>query len=125
MNESSHPGEPGSTLMPNTSDVFNRTSYREELAPARRDFKPWHRPRKQAVRQIQWGSEINWLLAHKSPDDRSLRYLGLPGADLLDIRYFYSRFCSDGSHKLTFLGFDESAKPGSKYRDALNVSLDE
>jgi hypothetical protein len=61
----------------------------------------------------------------KPQDDRSLRYLGLPGADLLDIRYFYTRFCTDGSHRLTFLGFDKSAKPGSKYRDALNVSLDE
>lgn len=108
----------------NLADIFSETSYSQPVR-ARREFAPWHRPRKQVVRQIQWGSEIEWLLNRKSPEDLSLRYLGLPGADLLDIRYFYGRFCRGGEHYLTFLGFDESARPGSTYRDALNVSLNE
>jgi hypothetical protein len=125
MREENDLEEETSGFMQNASDLFNRTKYREEFPTVRRDFKPWHRPRKQVVRHIQWGSEIAWLLSRKSAEDHSLRYLGLPGLDLLDIRYFYARFCQNGSHRLTFLGFDESAKPGSRYRDALNVSLDE
>jgi hypothetical protein len=125
VNEESGLEEPSGALMPSASEVFNRTTYRQEFAPPRRSFRAWHRPRKQVVRQIQWGSEVDWLLSRKPDDDRSFRYLGLPGVDLLDIRYFYARFCKDGSHRLRFLGFDQSAKPGSRYRDALNVSLDE
>ncbi len=124
VNDENESEVPESESSLNLADVFNETSYSQPVR-TRREFAAWHRPRKQVVRQIQWGSEIEWLLSQKSPEDLSLRYLGLPGADLLDIRYFYSRFCRGGEHYLTFLGFDESAKPGSTYRDALNVSLNE
>jgi hypothetical protein len=72
MNEKNDSEEPSSTLMSNASDLFSRKSYREKLAPAQRDFRAWHRPRKQVVRQIQWGSEISWLL-----DPRLSRFWGL------------------------------------------------
>jgi hypothetical protein len=107
-----------------TNEIFEVTSYAQRQ-PIKREFKPWHKPRKQVVREEQWGQEVNWLLGRKGPDDRSLRYLGLPGADLLDLRYLYDRFCRTGDHELTFLGFDESAVPASPYREALNISLSE
>lgn len=89
------------------------------------DFKPWHKPRKQAIRDWQWGSEVEWLLARKPEVDKTLRYLGLPGPDLLDIRYLYNRFCQDGSRSLTFLGLDRSARTGSLDGVNLNTSLRE
>lgn len=104
--------------------IFALTDYKLRR-PLRREFKPWHKPRKQFVRQDQWGKEIEWLLSRKPEGDRSgLCYLGLPGPDLLDVRYIYGRFCAEG-RQLTFLGFDESARPASPSREALSVSLDE
>lgn len=105
-------------------EIFAITEYAVQ-APTVRPFKPWHLPRKHYVRQEQWGTEVEWLLSKRAQGDRSsLRYLGLPGADLLDIRYFHSRFCS-ADRTLRFLGFDESVRPGARNRDAANVSLDE
>jgi len=112
--------QPGSAR----DEIFNITSYAQR-PPLERDFMPWHKPRKQVVREEQWGAEVEWLLGCKPSDDKALKYLGLPGADLLDVRYLYQRFCTNGEHELTFLGFDESAKPASPHRDALNISLSE
>jgi hypothetical protein len=107
-----------------STEIFAFSEYVTQ-PPLRRDFMPWHKPRKQLVRRDHWGAEIEWLLQARPDGDRSLRYLGLPGSDLLDIRYFYGRFCQHGHCKLTFLGFDNAARPGSSSRDALNVSLQE
>lgn len=104
--------------------IFSTLSY-ATLPPTRLDFKPWHKPRKQAIRDWQWGNEVEWLLAHKPEVDKTLRYLGLPGPDLLDIRYLYNRFCQDGNRSLTFLGLDRSARTGSLDGVNLNTSLRE
>jgi hypothetical protein len=104
--------------------IFAVATY-EQRAPAPRPFQPWHRPRKQLVREEVWGSEISWLIDQKAAGDESLRYLGLPGADLLDLRYIYQKFCKTGDHHLKFLGFDEAALPDSPHGDALNISLQE
>jgi hypothetical protein len=106
------------------SDIFELTDY-QLRRPLRREFMPWHKPRKHFIRQNQWGQEIEWLLSNRAKGDQSgLCYLGLPGPDLLDVRYIYRRFCTEG-RRLTFLGFDDSARPESSSREALNVSLDE
>ncbi|MEU4548287.1 hypothetical protein AB0F67_33560 [Nonomuraea dietziae] len=55
----------------------------------------------------------------------AFRYLGLPGRDLLDVRYLHDRLCVPEQTPLQFLGFDESAKPESKHQTSFNVSLDE
>jgi hypothetical protein len=104
--------------------IFNTTSYANRPL-VELDFRPWHKPRKQLVREKQWGDEIDWLLRNKPAGDTSLRYLGLPGPDLLDVRYIYDRFCRDSGRKLTFLGFEKSARSSDPRGDALNVSLDE
>jgi hypothetical protein len=107
------------------NEIFSRKSYAQQQPALQRNFKPWHKPRKQAIREMQWGEEVEWIIGRKAPDDRSLRYLGLPGVDLLDIRYLYERFCKDGAYDLRFLGFEKSAKPASPFSSALNVSLQE
>jgi hypothetical protein len=127
--------EPANTDEPATTDepastpddigsIFARPTY-EQRPPAPRPFQPWHKPRKQLVREEIWGSEIGWLIGQKRAEDGSLRYLGLPGADLLDLRYIYQEFCKTGDHRLKFLGFDSAALPDSVHGDALNVSLQE
>ena len=52
-----------------------------------REFKPWHKPRKQYIRLRQWCAIVRWLIRKVGMQQGdSLRYLGLPGEDLLDIR---------------------------------------
>lgn len=124
MNPAIAPSADESDASDSADSIFAVSSYRQR-PPTPRQFKPWHKPRKQLVREEVWGSEIEWLLKQKQSADNTLKYLGLPGADLLDLRYIYQRFCSDGTYSLKFLGFDEGALPGSDYRDSLNVSLQE
>ena len=93
--------------------------------PRMRDFLPWHRPRKQYVRKYQWCEEI-WRMLDDSPlTDGTLKYMGLPGVDLLDLRYFHNAICETRNIKLRFLGFIESAKPTNDAQTEFNVSLDE
>jgi hypothetical protein len=54
-----------------------------------------------------------------------LKYLGLPGIDLLDLRYFHSQVCETRNINLRFLGFNSSAMPTSRGHTELNISLDE
>ena len=92
---------------------------------AKDNFLPWHRPRKQFVRHHQWCHEIQKLVQDKKPKDGVLKYLGLPGLDLLDIRHFHTAICEQDAVKLRFLGFNTSARPQSEAQTELNVSLDE
>ncbi|TWC72005.1 hypothetical protein [Herbaspirillum sp. SJZ099] len=93
--------------------------------PVIHKFLPWHRPRKQFVRQYQWCSQIAKLLRESPPKDNTLKYLGLPGVDLLDLRHFHSEICSKFTLSLRFLGFNSSARPKTQAHSDLNVSLDE
>jgi len=105
------------------SNVFAVTEY-APVSPPRREFEPWHRPRKQWVRQSQWAGEIAWLRARDADCVDDFRYLGLPGIDLLDVRDALSRF-EWGRSAFRFLGFDRNAKPDGHARQALNVALSE
>ena len=104
--------------------ILGRAEYAPTLPAAGGAFKPWHKPRKQYVRDHQWRSEILSLL-EDSPSNGPLTYLGLPGSDLLDLRFFHSAFCSDGQLGLRFLGFNtDLALPGPQQTE-LSVSMDE
>jgi len=105
-------------------DIVSADRY-EALRPTKKDFLPWHRPRKQFVRHYQWCKEIELLIADMRLDGNALRYLGLPGSDLLDIRYFHSNVCEPKQIALRFLGFNVDAGPTSEYQTELNISLDE
>ena len=73
------------------------------LQGARRSFRPWHKPRKQLVRRRHIDELLIPLLAD---GDGPVRYLGLPGADLLDIRWILNGLCERYDRKLLFMGFD-------------------
>jgi len=65
------------------------------------------------------------LLEGFQPEDNTLKYLGLPGIDLLDLRYFHSQICESKNLNLRFLGFNSGASPKSNANAELNISLDE
>ncbi|MDV7220142.1 PP_RS20740 family protein [Streptomyces prunicolor] len=88
-----------------------------------REFRPWHRPRKQYVRRVQWSHEI-WNLTtdlmRANGELHEFRYLTLPGNDLLDIRHIAETICSPRQMKLRYLGFNSAAIPTSADQAALN-----
>lgn len=100
-------------------------SYEAPRPPEPKEFLPWHRPRKQYVRQFQWCREIANLVSSHPPTDGTLKYLGLPGVDLLDLRHFHEEVCQSKSIRLRFLGFISSVRPASPAHSELNISLDE
>jgi hypothetical protein len=120
MKNSTAPDEPE-----HADDIVDLAVYEAPKRAIARDFQPWHRPRKQYVRQHQWCNEILRMLADKPPVDGVLKYFGLPGDDLLDLRNFHSTVCESKNFKLRFLGFNSSARPNSKSHTELNISLDE
>jgi hypothetical protein len=92
--------------------------------PAKKSFLPWHRPRKQFVRHEQWRYQIGQLL-DEGHFTGTLTYFGLPGVDLLDLRYFGTSICEPRDLKLRFLGFNKAADPESEDQAELNISFDE
>lgn len=106
------------------SDIFSVNEYEPEQ-PIKKHFLPWHRPRKQFVRDKQWLKLINELLEQHPPDNGVLNYLGLPGDDFLDIRYFHKHICEKRNIHIKFLGFNNSAQAKDAYNTAANVSRDE
>lgn len=97
----------------------------EAPRPLAKEFLPWHLPRKQYVRHHQWCEQFGRLLDDIRFAEGTVKYLGLPGVDLLDLRYFHSQICGPRNLSLRFLGFNSSAMPRSKDQTELNISLDE
>lgn len=109
-----------------TDDIFQMDEYEAPMpSQAKDDFKAWHRPRKQFVRHHQWCHELDLLIRAKPPSEGVLKYLGLPGDDLLDLRHLHSVICQPNDIKLRFLGFNFSANPRHPRQTDLNISLDE
>lgn len=71
-------------------------------------FLPWHKPRKQYIRNNQWNAVTASLIDHLRLKEkgRSLQYLSLPGSDLLDVRSLYS-VCAAKEVHLKFVGLNE------------------
>ena len=103
--------------------IFGDAKY-EAPQPAPKEFKPWHRPRKQFVRSEQWAALLHHLYENRNRSD-PLRYLGLPGTDLIDLRYLHQQLCHTTERPLRFLGFNTEAQPGNPADVELRVSLDE
>ncbi|PMY56120.1 MULTISPECIES: PP_RS20740 family protein [Pseudomonas] len=74
----------------------------------KKNFLPWHKPRKQYIRNNQWNAVTASLIDHLRLKDkgRSLQYLSLPGSDLLDVRSLYS-VCAAKEVRLKFVGLNE------------------
>ncbi len=99
------------------------TEYKR-VAERRREFAPWHRPRKQFVRKSQWVACLRDIYADRDPGDH-INYLGLPGTDLLDLRIFHEEICVPQNRMLRFLGFHQGINPSSPEAVSLEVSLQE
>lgn len=103
--------------------IFGEVEYQAtQVQP--KAFMPWHRPRKQFVRHEQWATLLKRLYDRRHPEE-PLRYLGLPGTDLIDLRYLYEELCRPNGRPLRFLGFNTEAQPGSPAHIEMNISLDE
>lgn len=107
-----------------SDNLFAIPAY-EPVPPTQRPFCAWHRPRKQYIRSEQWRAQIGKLFDDLHKETGTLRYLGLPGSDLLDIRYFHSTICVPRNLTLLFLGFNSEAKDNSPAHIEQNISLDQ
>ncbi len=108
-------------------DIFEEgMAYEVPMPTRKRNFLPWHRPRKQFVREKQWVGELQRLLdEHPLPAGKSLTYLGLPGNDLLDLRHIHGRICQVRQCNLHFLGFNSGARNSDDDQFEMNLSLAE
>lgn len=113
--------EPEEGLM---DDEFSITEYEAPIRE-KKPFLPWHRPRKHFVRHEQWQQQIEKLTTEVALEQKTIRYLGLPGTDLLDIRHFHKTLCEPKDLTLRFLGFNTAAHPQDAGQTELNISLDE
>ncbi|MCA8003169.1 PP_RS20740 family protein [Burkholderia metallica] len=88
----------------------------------KRKFRPWHKPRKQYIRRMQWWSEIDALLNDTAmpPDNRVLRYLTLPSEDMIDVRVLTEELGRRGV-KLKYLGYCD-VKAGSEDDQRMNLA---
>ena len=75
----------------------------------KKEFQPWHKPRKQYIRKSQWDKETKELIGMIDfRDNRPLKYLGLPGDDMFDIRAL-SKICLENNLLLKYLGFNSTS----------------
>lgn len=103
--------------------IFSRTDYVVGRPPPK-EFQPWHLPRKQFVRREQWVVQARRVFEHRT--DRSpVAYLGLPGIDLLDLRYLHQHLCIPLERPLRYLGFNREAASNGDALVDLNTSIDE
>jgi len=88
-----------------------------QFEPAK-PFKPWHLPRKHYCRLRQWCRQtqklLNELKLSIPAKERPLRYLTLPGDELLDIRVL-AKVAEQAGTRMQFLGFNTAL---SKLRSA-------
>ena len=104
-------------------EIFGDVEYAQPR-PTQPVFKPWHKPRKQFVRREQLAILLQHLYENRDPRD-PLRYLGLPGTDLIDLRYLHEQLCRANDRQLCFIGFNTEAQPGNSAHTQLLISLDE
>ncbi len=102
--------------------LFDDAIY-EAPEPQKKEFLPWHLPRKQFVRKTQWCRQLFYLVRNWS-SDKPIKYFGLPGIDLFDLKYIYTEICEKKNIPLCFLGFNQNASPQSENAVQLNISLD-
>lgn len=108
--------------------IVGVAQYEAPAPTAKKEFLPWHKPRKQYVRDTQWCAEIASMLddsAGLSLGDQPLTYCGLPGSDFLDLRRFHETICAPRSLGLRFLGFNTALVSQAQEQIELNISYDE
>lgn len=88
------------------------------LAPPKviREFvpRPWHRPRKQFIRMFQWNHYIREKILSQRRNtglDRTLRILGLPSHDFLDLLSM-QELCESEDFDVAYLGYNSQLESG-------------
>ncbi|HEM7526647.1 TPA: hypothetical protein U2J52_002880 [Providencia rettgeri] len=86
------------------NSVVGGVSASTEMRP---EYKAWHKPRKQWVREKQWWDCLVTMLSRNEREFANveiIKYFGLPGGDLLDIEYFCQKFLgTEESRRKQFL----------------------
>lgn len=93
--------------------------------PRKNEFKPWHRPHKQYIRGRQWATDVVRLARELEMGDETIRYLSLPGEDLLDVRYMGKCLFESCGLRLYFYGYDKRADGKDVEFNALEFSVKE
>lgn len=89
-------------------------------------FRPWHKPRKQFIRDYQWAAMLRDLLnvLGKHGPPRTVSYFGLPGEDLLDVRVFHDVVAEMGPEwRLRYLGFNSRQSTDHSLAEAIMQDL--
>ena len=114
----------------NEDDEFTELSLPPELPdsvkPEPLSYAPWHKPRKQWVRAFQWREETDGLLVSLNengflPPDNRLRYLTIPGPDLLDVHVIKDA-CASSELMLRYTGYCQ-VKESEERRLRRNIQL--
>ncbi|UPQ71167.1 PP_RS20740 family protein [Kluyvera ascorbata] len=107
----------------NPDDVLGKVSQQPK-----NEFMPWHKPRKQYIRDKQWVEHLIRLVRlNKYKSVEVINYFGLPGGDLLDINYIYKGLQETSSYsgkKLGFHGFINNSDDYKKAQGELSKLLD-
>ncbi|MEN5031540.1 hypothetical protein [Pseudomonas sp. Ps21-P2] len=86
-------------------------------------FRPWHKPRKQFIRDRQWWYHLE-LLLNRFPIYKNIsviKYFGLPGGDLLDVNFLSKKLLTAFADKrLLVHGFIDN--PSDKAQADLRLS---
>lgn len=94
------------------SSAYSITSTELVDVSEKKSFQPWHLPRKHYCRLKQWAYHTQKLqkeLKISNPaQERPLRYLTLPGDELLDIRVL-AKVMKDAGVRMQFLGFNTAS----------------
>lgn len=117
-------GEDGFPLPGDIDYSGTEETYQQPGRPSRSDFFAWHHPRKQYIREKQWTSAVKSVMQGRDLADR-IKYVGLPGIDLLDIRQLLRTVCEPIGRHLQYVGFDISAGSEGPAATELNISQSE
>lgn len=91
--------------------------------------KPWHKPRKQYIRDAQWWSSLDRLTGDCKylRQKETIRYFGLPGGDLLDVEYLRRKMAASNKYngkRLKVHGFVGSSNDKARADSRLATLLD-
>lgn len=82
------------------------------------EWEPWHKPRKQWLRDNQWNKEIGNLVDRLRLESRPLHYLSLPGGDLLDFR-MVTELCDFKQVNVKLVGFNDLSRSAKSNTELL------
>lgn len=116
-------------LFDSDDSLFDVEDVAGKVSPfASNQFMPWHKPRKQYIRDRQWVEHLVRLLReNKFRHIDTINYFGLPGGDLLDINYIHkglSRTSKYNGKKLGFHGLIDNVDDYNKAQGEFTKLLD-